>query len=88
MPKKKRDYENYTGRTDFRVFARAVKLLNEDLSRDPDDVMYKNIEDVLVICNNYLTNIKWKTEGTGIVGQPLSVLLTNARMEDNKNAKH
>ena len=88
MPKKKKDYENYTGRTDFRVFARAVKLLNEDLSRDPDDVDYKNIEDVLGICNSYLGSIKWKTEGTFLVGQPLGVLLTNARMEDNKNAKH
>ena len=88
MPKKKRDYEDYTGKTDFRVFSRAVKLLNEYLSRDPDDVMYKNIEQVVKICDNYLTQIRWKTEGDVIVGQPLSVLLTNARMENNKNAKH
>jgi len=88
VPKKKRDHEDYTGKTDFRVFARAVKLLNEDLSRDPDDVMYKNIEQVVKICDNYLTQIRWKTEGDFIVGQPLSVLLTNARMEDDKNAKH
>ena len=62
MPKKKKDYENYTGKTDFRVFARAVKLLNEDLSRDPDDVEYKNIEDVLGICNRYLENIAYDVE--------------------------
>jgi hypothetical protein len=58
VPKKKRDYEDYTGKTDFGVFARAVKLLNEDLSRDPDDVMYKNIEQVVKICDNYLTEIR------------------------------